>query len=220
MAILSRRQLWTGEDFGHNGQMSGVDLYWLPLGAGGSYVRLNGRIFEMVEAVIDRRRTLDIYHAALEVHLPEGEFVIEIAPVPDSDGSRRGVVASAPVGSSLAGRFRIFRYELRCWEDGSIPDIDEAVDSPAPVTAEEETARRLVGLLPSVPMAVWGRDELDAGEMWTSNSVISWLIVRAGLAIDDFPPPAGGRAPGWDAGIVVAGRATEAETAGGPRDRR
>ena len=220
MAILSRRQLWTGEDFGHNGQMSGVDLYWLPLGAGGSYVRLNGRIFEMVEAVIDRRRTLDIYHAALEVHLPEGEFVIEIAPVPDSDGSRRGVVASAPVGSSLAGRFRIFRYELRCWDGGSIPDIDEAVDSPAPVTAEEETARRLVGLLPSVPMAVWGRDELDAGEMWTSNSVISWLIVRAGLAIDDFPPPAGGRAPGWDAGIVVAGRATEAETAGGPRDRR
>ncbi len=44
--------------------MTGIDLYWLPLGAGGSYVRLNGRIFELVEAAINRRGTLDIYHAA------------------------------------------------------------------------------------------------------------------------------------------------------------
>ena len=186
--------------------MTGIDLYWLPLGAGGSYVRLNGRIFELVEAAINRRGTLDIYHAALELHLPEGEFVIEIAPVPDSDGVARGVVGSAPVGSTLAGRFRIFRYELRCWKEGSIPDIAEAVDSPLVLTGEEATARRLVELLPEVPMVVWGRDELDAGEMWTSNSVISWLIVKAGLPIEDIQLPAGGRAPGWDAGIAVARR--------------
>jgi hypothetical protein len=28
----------------------GVDLYWLPLGAGGHSVRLNGRVFEAVAA--------------------------------------------------------------------------------------------------------------------------------------------------------------------------
>jgi hypothetical protein len=42
--------------------------------------------------------------------------------------------------------------------------------------------------------------------MWNSNSLISWLIARAGLDIDTVQPPAGGRAPGWDAGVTVARR--------------
>jgi hypothetical protein len=29
-----------------------------------------------------------------------------------------------------------------------------------------------------MPVLVWGRDELGAGEMWKSNSMISWLIAR------------------------------------------
>jgi hypothetical protein len=44
------------------------------------------------------------------------------------------------------------------------------------------------------------------GEMWNSNSVIAWLLARAGLDTDTIQPPAGGRAPGWNAGLVVAGR--------------
>jgi hypothetical protein len=67
-------------------------------------------------------------------------------------------------------------------------------------------AQRLLDLVPSVPMAVWGRDELHAGEMWNSNSLISWLIVSAGLAADVSPFPAHGRAPGWNAGVAVASR--------------
>jgi len=47
--------------------------------------------------------------------------------------------------------------------------------------------------------------------MWNSNSVISWLIVRSGLAIESIRPPAGGRAPGWHAGVVVARRAAASE---------
>jgi Polyketide cyclase / dehydrase and lipid transport len=43
--------------------------------------------------------------------------------------------------------------------------------------------------------------------MWNSNSVISWLLVHAGVGVDAIRPPAGGRAPGWDAGLVVARRA-------------
>jgi hypothetical protein len=59
-----------------------VDLYWLPLGAGGYSVRLNGRVFEAVAARVQHRRTFDLYHAALEVRLGKKRFVIEQAPVP------------------------------------------------------------------------------------------------------------------------------------------
>ena len=31
-----------------------VDLYWLPLGAGGHFVRLNGRIYEAMASLPDR----------------------------------------------------------------------------------------------------------------------------------------------------------------------
>ena len=50
----------------------GVDLYWLPLGAGGHSVRLNGRVYEAVAARLERRPPCDLYHSALEVHVPEG----------------------------------------------------------------------------------------------------------------------------------------------------
>src|SRR6478736_5357237 len=60
-----------------------ADLYWLPLGAGGRSVRLNGRVFEAVAARIEGRAACDLYHSALEGHLPEtGRFVIEMTPVP------------------------------------------------------------------------------------------------------------------------------------------
>jgi hypothetical protein len=39
--------------------------------------------------------------------------------------------------------------------------------------------------------------------------VISWLTARSGLAVDAVQPPAGGRAPGWRAGVVVARRPEE-----------
>jgi hypothetical protein len=184
----------------------GVDLYWLPLGAGGHSVRLNGRVFEAVAAGLERRPACDLYHSALEVRVPEGRFVIEQAPVADGDGARHGVVAEGAVGSRWAGRFRIFRYGVRRWRDGTIPDVAEAVESPRRLTDDPRRAQRLLDLVPTVPTAVWGRDELAAGEMWNSNSVISWLIARSGLDAESIEPPAGGRAPGWRAGLVVAQR--------------
>jgi hypothetical protein len=186
--------------------ITGIDLYWLPLGAGGHSVRLNGRIFEAVAALLDRRERCDLYHSALEVRVPEGRFVIESAPIRASDGPDRGVVGEGAVGSRWAGWLKIFRYELRFWRDGVIPDIAEAVDSPQRLTDDPERARRLLALAASVPTPVWGRDELRAGEMWNSNSFIAWLIARSGLQADEIKPPAGGRAPGWDAGLVIARR--------------
>jgi len=184
----------------------GVDLYWLPLGAGGQSVRLNGRVFEAVAARLERRTACDLYHSALEVHVQEGRFVIEMTPIPDSDGSRRGVVAEGSVGSRWAAPFRIFRYEVRCWCDGVIPDVREAVESPRRLTDDPALGQRVLDLVHDVPTPVWGRDELDAGEMWNSNSLISWLIALSGLHSESIRPPADGRAPGWDAGLVVARR--------------
>ena len=183
-----------------------VDLYWLPLGAGGHSVRLNGQIFEAVVARVERRSPCDLYHSALVVRVPEGRFVIEQTPIFDGNGADRGVVAEGAVGSRWTSRFRVFRYELRRWRDGVIPDVREAVDSPLRLTDDLGLSRRILDLVPEVPTPVWGRDELGAGEMWNSNSFISWLIARSGLVAESIPLPQGGRAPGWHAGIVVANR--------------
>jgi hypothetical protein len=187
---------------------AGVDLYWLPLGAGGRSVRLNGRVYEAVAARLARRPTCDLYHSALELHIPDGRFVIEMTPVSAANGVERGVVAEGAVGQRWAGRFRIFRYEVRCWRDGLIPDVAEAVGSPQRLSDDPRQTQRLLDLVPSVPTPVWGRDELGVGEMWNSNSVTSWLIARSGIAAETIPVPAGGRAPGWEAGLVVAHRET------------
>ena len=186
--------------------MATVDLYWLPLGAGGHFVRLNGRLYEALAARLQRRRAYDLYHSALQVELPEGTFVIEQAPVHDWSGKDRGVVAEGAVGTLWAGRFRIFRYEIRLWRGGHIPDVAEAVDSPRPLTNDEPRARRVLDVVRQVPTPVWGRDELATGEMWNSNSVIAWTLARSGIDTESIQPPAGGRAPGWQAGLVVARR--------------
>ena len=183
-----------------------VDLYWLPLGAGGHSVRLNGRIFEAIAAGLERRDRRDLYHSALVVRVPEGRFVIEQAPIRPGDGAERGVVAEGAVGTRAAGRFRLFRYEVRRWRDGIIPDVAESVESPHRLSEDPDCARRLLELVPHVPTPVWGRDELGAGEMWNSNSLNSWLIARSGLDAESIQPPLGGRAPGWRAGVVMARR--------------
>jgi hypothetical protein len=185
--------------------MAAVDLYWLPLGAGGHSVRLNGLVFEAIAARLQHRGRADLYHSALEVCVPEGRFVIEQAPAWGTS-EERGLVAEGPVGIRAAGRFRLFRYEVRRWRDGDIPDAAEAVESPQRLIDDTDLARRVLELVPTMPTPVWGRDELHTGEMWNSNSFISWLLVRSGLDVSAIHPPAGGRAPGWHAGLVVARR--------------
>jgi hypothetical protein len=177
-----------------DGAMTGsptcVDLYWLPLGAGGHSVRFNGRVFEAVAARLQHRSASDLFHSALEVRLAAGgRFTIEQAPVPDARGAERGVVAEGAVGARWAARLRIFRYEVRRWRDGVIPDVDEAVESPVRLTEDAGVAQRLWNEVPRIPTPVWGRDELDAGEMWNSNSIIAWLITRSRLPIEQIQPP-------------------------------
>lgn len=190
-----------------------VDMYWLPLGAGGlPVVRWSGRLFEALAANRQHRARCDLYHSALEVRLGADRFVIEMTPVWGNGYPDRGVVCEGSVGLPALGRSRFFRYEVRCWRHGSIPDIAYAVASPQRVSADAQTARRVLDLVPAFPTATWGRDEFGTGEMWNSNSLIAWLLARTGHDTGQITPPPRGRAPGWDAGLLVAARVSGGAT--------
>lgn len=188
-----------------------VELLWIPLGAGQHVVRISGRVFEALAALIQHRPACDLYHAALIVAVPDGRYVIEMTPVPDQHGEKRGVVAGGAVGSRWLGKLRIFRYEIRRWHNGVIPDAHHAAATTT-LQLDVADAQRILDLVPSVPTPVWGRDQFDAGEMWNSNSVTSWILQRCGVDTTRLAPPNGGRAPGWDAGIVVSARSANKET--------
>ncbi|MCW2766641.1 MAG: hypothetical protein JWO11_2600 [Nocardioides sp.] len=173
-------------------------------------MRGSGRLYEALAAARQHRGRSALYHSALIVHLDGDAYAIEMAPVWAVRDPDRGVVAEGPVGVASWGRSRLFRYEIRCWRAGTIPDLVAAVDSPRRVSTDEPRARRVLELVPSFPTATWGRDELRTGEMWNSNSLTAWLLAQSGhdTETDAFRPPAGGRAPGWSAGLVVAARTT------------
>ncbi|MDQ6687865.1 MAG: hypothetical protein M3Z50_09715 [Actinomycetota bacterium] len=186
-------------------------LYWLPLGAGGRFVRWNGRLFEAVVAHHEHRAVRDLYHSALEVRIGVERYVIEMTPAWVDQTADRGVVREGPVATRWLGRSALFRYEVRRWRDGVIPDVAEAVAGPHTVGRDLAGARTLLDLVPQVPDLTWGRDELNTGDMWNSNSLTAWLLASSGHDVGSLDPPAGGRAPGWHAGVVAAGRqSTEA----------
>ncbi len=191
----------------HSPTTAGVTLYWIPLGAGGHCVRFSGRVYEAAHAVTARRRPRDLFHAALVVRVDGADTAIEVAPVWQHGPEEvdRGVTVSGPVGLRVLGRWSWFRYELRCWRGGTIPDLAEAVGGPRSLEADDRRCRALLASARDVPAVTWGRDELGLGEMWNSNSVVAWLLVSAGLDVRDLRPPGGGRAPGWDAGLRAAG---------------
>jgi hypothetical protein len=183
---------------------SSVALFWIPLGAGGHSVRFNGKVFEAVVAARRHRARRDLYHAALIVTLDGERHIVELAPAGRGNRRDRGVVGTGAVGSRWLGRWRLFRYELRCWRGGTIPDLCHAVGGPQILTTEATVARRVLDAVATVPTPVWGRDELGAGEMWNSNSVVAWLLTCAGIPAASLEPPPGGRAPGWGSGVKAA----------------
>jgi hypothetical protein len=189
-----------------------VDLFWLPLGAGGAaIVRWSGRLYEAFAARREHRATCHLYHSALEIEMGSDRFVIEMAPVWSSRRPDRGVVGEGAVGLPWLGRSRLFRYEVRRWPGGVIPDVSEAVASPQRLSTDVATAQRVLDLVPAFPTRTWGRDELGTGEMWNSNSLIAWLLTHSGHRMDRISPPAGGRAPGWRAGLLAASRSPRAD---------
>lgn len=185
-----------------------VDLYWIPLGAGHHSVRFNGIVYEAAKAFAGRRPRCDLYHSVLSIDLPDGRYWVEMTPVPDRQGERRGVVATGPVGMRSLSRLRLFRYEIRRWRAGVVPDLSFSVASPVRVTNDTATVQRAFELLPAVPAHVWGRDVLGVGDMWSCNSIVSWTLATAGIDVTNLPFPPHARAPGWEAGLVAANPAS------------
>jgi hypothetical protein len=181
-----------------------VDLFWIPLGAGHHSVRCNGIAYETLRAAIERRARCDLYHAVLAIRLDGETYWVEMTPVPDGNGRQRGVVAEGPVGVRALGRLRLFRYEIRRWRDGVVPDLSFAVASPIRVTDHAATTRRIYDRLPAVPTHVWGRDVLGVRDMWSCNSIVSWTLAEAGVDVAAIPFPPQARAPGWDAGLAAS----------------
>jgi hypothetical protein len=186
-----------------------LDLFWLPLGAGGHVVRWNGLAYERLAARRERRAPLDLYHAGLMVHSDDVTYAVEMGPVWNVSGDDRGVVCQGPVGARWLGRFSAFRYEVRCWPGGYIPDIEHAVDSPVRTTTDPDQVAAVLTVLHHLPALTWGRDELGMGEMWNSNSAVAYALARAGHEMELIRPPAGGRAPGWRAGVRLADRRSD-----------
>ncbi|ABL80479.1 MULTISPECIES: hypothetical protein [unclassified Nocardioides] len=182
-----------------------VRVYWLPLGAGGRAVgravARNGRLFEAWVARREHRSPCELYHAALQVEVGSAAYVVEMAPAWSRVAEDRGVVATGPVGLRWLGRSALFRYEVRRWREGVIPDLEYAVGGPVLVRTDSTRAVHLLALVPLVPGLTWGRDELGLGEMWNSNSLVAWLLAGSGHDVGELAPPAGGRAPGWAAGL-------------------
>ncbi len=191
----------------HPTRLSSVEIVWLPLGAGGRSVRINGRIFEAAAAAHQHRPATDLYHSALVVHLEGVRFVVEMTPAwgggPKVD---RGVVLEGPVGLRVLGHSSLFRYEVRRWLNGVIPDLVDAIAPPYMLSQNRGSARTLLSNVPLVPALTWGRDELKTGDMWNSNSLVAWLLARSGHAMSSISPPPEGRAPGWQAGLELASR--------------
>jgi hypothetical protein len=191
----------TREDGGGSAE---VLLNWLPLGAGGHVVAFNGRVFEAICAHRQRRPPAPLFHAALSLRLGTTSYVIEMGPVWGNTAAERGVVVEGPVGLPVLGRSRLFRYEVRAWRGGSIPDLTFAVGEPTVMSRDPAQAANLLALAHQVPPLTWGRDELGLGEMWNSNSLVAWLLLGSGHDLRHISPPARGRAPGWDSGITLA----------------
>lgn len=189
-----------------------VDLYWIPLGAGDRtrLVAPSGRFYEHVAARRAHRDPQPLFHSALLVRLDGVTWAVEVAPAWGPSAAGRGVVAQGAVGHRRLGWSRLFRYEVRCRDDGYIPDLSFAVDGPRRLGADRTQAASVLALTREVPRLTWGRDDLGAGDMWNSNSVVSWLLVRSGHLVLGVHPPRNGRAPGWSAGLIAATREAEA----------
>lgn len=198
-----------------------IDLYWIPLGAGDAShcVRWNGRVFEAFVARHEGRPCCRLFHSALLVSWSGRRFAIEMAPEWSGGAGEHGAVCVGPVGLRTLGASRWFRYEVRCWRDGVIPDLRFA-RAPVAIATDDVRTRRLLDLAPAFPTATWGRDEFGVGEMWNSNSLTSWLLASSGHDTAAIAPPTGGRAPGWAAGLAMARGNQTAVSASWPIRRR
>jgi len=73
-----------------------VDLFWVPLGAGGHIVRRTGRLYEWWSARREHRASADLYHCALMLCLDDTRYAM--GPVWNVNDADRGVIAEGQLG--------------------------------------------------------------------------------------------------------------------------
>jgi hypothetical protein len=196
------RRSWRATGESQSVGVDHVDLHWIPTGAGTQIAR-NMKAYEWLAATLARRPRVVLCHAALKVELDGRHYTMELTPVtPHKDVIPAPV--TGPVGARFAARFRIFRYQLCTVECPALPDEEWTIGEPVRVAPDGATAERIFEAAAVVPPYVWGRRVPGTTEMWTSNSVISWLLRRAGIEAANITLPAGTRAPGWRAGLEAS----------------
>ena len=134
-----------------NGQRRGaVDLYWLPLGAGGHSVRLNGRVFEAVLARLEKRPAKDLYHSALVVRAPEdstlalkgGDVIVSIGGrKPTSPMQAMRIIRSYDPGESVT--LDVLRKQKRVTVTWKVPEREKTMFRRTPRMHEEPTRFRV-----------------------------------------------------------------------------
>ncbi|MFS0699535.1 hypothetical protein AB6N24_06130 [Cellulomonas sp. 179-A 4D5 NHS] len=138
-----------------------------------------------------------LVHAVLEVMTGKVVRTVDMSPIWGKVAERRDVVvAVGPVGSRSLKWCPLFRYEVRVVHGVG------GLSAPVHVSDRFLLPGCVLDDLAEVPAYTWGRDDAGTGEMWTSNSVVAWLLERSGVST--LEPPAGHRAPGWEAGVLMA----------------
>ncbi|MFD3789931.1 hypothetical protein [Streptomyces cyaneofuscatus] len=126
-------------------------LWWLPVGAGGRVVVRTSRWWETLTARREHREPQPLFHAALEVLSDGRRLINEMGPAWGQSSPSRGVVATGPVGWEALGRWRLFRYEVRCWPEGLLPDRGLAVGAPQQIALTPDGARSLLARVSTAP---------------------------------------------------------------------
>ena len=171
-------------------EASGIDLYWLPLGAGGHSVRLNGLVFEAIAA-------------RLAAPGPPTSTTRRSRSTCRRDGRDRagagvgrerrpGRRRRGSVGTRAAGRFRLFRYEVRRWRDGVIPDLAEAVESPRRLSDDRDLRAAVARARAGVADASLGSRRAAHGRDVELELAHLLAVVRSGLDVDSIRLPRAG----------------------------
>ena len=181
---------------------TGADLYWIPVGAGTHFQKASLVLYESVVAAVSRRPRQRLVHGGLVCRLDGEPFTVELMPAPSGPNHRNEV--TGPVGIALAGKLRLFRYQVCLLPNASLPDEQWAVEPPVRLSDDAEAVRAIVEASHVVPAYTWGRRRPRHPEMWTSDSALAWILHRAGLRPQDILIPPGCRAPGWFAGLAEA----------------
>lgn len=174
-----------------------VALTWAVVGEGGHVAIRTSHWWEVAVAAREHRPPRTLYHGALELVVDGRPLVVEMTPT--WGRASREVVATGPVGSRWLGWSPFFRYEIRYTRPPALSEHEGSV-----LRDGREAVEAVLDAVPRVPRLTWGRAVGPSGDMWSSNSVVSWVLADARL-LDGLGPPPAGRAPGWDAGLDAHG---------------